>query len=42
MSGHQQAKRGVPILVGVNDLDQREEEGLLSHDGQGKIYVDPR
>lgn len=42
MSGHQQAKRGVPILVGVNDLDQQEEEGLLSHEGQGKIYVDPR
>lgn len=41
-SGHQQARRGVPILVGVNDLDQQEEEGLLSHNGQGKIYVDPR
>lgn len=42
VSGPQQARRGVPNLVGASDLDQQEEEGLLSYNGWGKIYVDPR
>lgn len=41
VSSHQQATRGFPILAGVNDLDQQEEEGLLSHNEQGKIHADP-
>lgn len=37
----QQARRGISILAGVSDLDQQEEEGVLSKQWAGKNLCGP-